>query len=397
MALPGIKPDASVENMNILFDARLLGRGGLSGIEEYTTQLLAHLLSADKENDYTVFYNGLRKQPLTNRIALPPHTRVVDWRFPNKLLDASSRFLRAPAIDSLIKTDLVFSPHFNTLISRHTPHIITFHDLSFIHHPDFFNLRQRFWHWLQGYRRQAGEADHLVANSFFTKNDLVTTLGIRPEKITVIYEGVNPALRRLKLPHTELSDFRQKHGLTGPYILFVGTLEPRKNIRALIRAFNLIRSRFREPLRLVLAGRPGWLYGTILKEAVASPHKEDILFFGRVSENEKLYLYNGATAFVYPSFFEGFGLPPLEAQTCGCPVVVSDRTSLPEVVGRGALFVNPWRPVEIADALTHIFNNGKVREELVRAGFENSARFSWQEAARSTLNLFKKIYASHHS
>lgn len=379
--------------MQILVDVRLLCRGGTSGIEEYTRNLLGALLDCDSDNNYLLFYNGLRKKPIN----LEPRgsdleTRVLNWKIPNKLFDLSTRFLGFPAIDRFIKTDIVFSPHFNILKTADAPRVITFHDLSFVHHPQFFSRRQRFWHWLQNVKQQVREADRIIAVSEFTKSDLVNLLGAPPEKITVIYSGISEKFGKIATPtNSDASELVARND-GKPYILYLGTLEPRKNVPAIIRAFNILKQDpFFRDWQLVLAGRPGWLYKDVIKEADCSPYRNDIIFKGAVRPDERVSLYNLAEVFVYPSFFEGFGFPPLEAQACGCPVVASDRTSLPEVLGESALLVNPWRAEELTAAIKKIVADSGQRDRLVKSGFANAARFDWQKTAKETLKIFKSF------
>lgn len=370
--------------MQILFDVRLLGRGGTSGIEEYSRNLLHALLALDKTNQYTLFYNGLRKKPLN--LNLPE----VDWHLPNKLLDFSARFLDFPRIDNYVKTDLIFSPHFNILSVDKTPRVITFHDLSFLHHPDFFSWKQKFWHWLQNIKKQAQQAERIIAVSEFTKGDLVNLLGIPPEKISVIYSGISEEFCKIASGSALAMTAGETRNDGRPYILYLGTLEPRKNVPAIIRAFNLLKQKpvFND-WQLVIAGRPGWLFNSIVKEAAASPYGEDIIFRGAVNSEERVSLYNLARVFVYPSFFEGFGFPPLEAQASGCPVVVSDRASLPEIVGESALLVNPWKIEDLASAIEQAAINDQLRGKLIKMGQENVKRFVWSKAAKETLEVFK--------
>lgn len=365
--------------MRILADVRLLSRGGTSGIEEYTRNLLGAVFAADKNNRYSLFYNGLRKVPLGIEGA-----GIVDWRLPNKLLDLSSRFINAPAVDHLTGSDLVFSPHFNILKTAKAPRVITFHDLSFLHHPYFFSAKQRFWHWLQGVRRQASEAAKIIAVSEFTKSDLVNLLGVTPGKVEVVYSGISESFRPLNITSSKKE--------VRPYFLYLGTLEPRKNVPAIIRAFNLLKGeRGFSDWQLVIAGKPGWLYSSILKEALSSPHGKDIIFTGQVKPEDRVLLYNLAKVFVYPSFFEGFGFPPVEAQASGCPVVASDRTSLPEVLGGSALLANPWKVSDLAAAMREAAMDGATRKRLTEAGLKNSARFSWKASAASTISIFNNV------
>ncbi len=378
--------------MKILIDVRLLGRGGASGVHEYTRNLVDQLLTLDDRNDYLLFYNGLRKNPLPLSWTVKPNVKILNWKIPNRLLDASVRFLGLPQIDRLVKTDLIFSPHFNILANAAAPRLITFHDLSFIHHPYFFNFKQRLWHHLQNWQEQVRKATHLIADSEFTKSDLMELAGINEEKITVIYPGVSSIFRPLAKTNRELKAFKEKHQLNYPFILYLGTIEPRKNIKALIRAFEWLKTNkeFKD-LWLILAGRPGWLYEDIIKAAQTSKFQEQIILWGPVEERDKIFLYNLARIFVYPSFFEGFGFPPLEAQACGTPVIAANRTSLPEVIGKSGILVDPWRIDELTQTLKEVLNNNQLRERLIAAGFKNVQKFNWGVTARKTLNLFSQL------
>ncbi len=361
--------------MRILADVRLLSRGGVSGIEEYTRNIIRSLLAGDSSNSYRLFYSGLRKQPLDLTGA-----EVVDWRIPNKLLDVSARLFNFPSIGERLGADLIFSPHFNLLASGRTPRVVTFHDLSFLHHPYFFSGKQRFWHWLQNVRKQTASAAKIIAVSDFTKSDLIGLLGVPEEKVEVVYSGLSPEFRVLDKKH--IAEAR-------PFFLSLGTLEPRKNVPAIIRAFNLIK---KDPVfsdwQLVIAGKQGWIHRSIDREAAASPFRSDIVFTGMVKPEERVLLYNLAKVFVYPSFFEGFGFPPLEAQASGCPVVASDRASLPEVLGKSALLVNPWKVEDLAGAMKEAALNASLREKLVAGGLKNAAGFTWENAAKKTIEVF---------
>ena len=367
--------------MRILIDVRLLSRGKTSGIEEYARSLIDALLH-EGNNELGLFYNGLKKAPLPERWLREPSVTVIDRRMPNKLFDLLSRLpaggqstLRVPDIERDFLPDVVFSPHFNILPRTRAPRVITFHDLSFLHRPDFFRARHRLWHWLQDYRRQALRADRIVS----------------------IPTG--PDLRRFDLfcrqEEAKVAEFRRNRDLKRPFLLYLGTIEPRKNLRAVIRAFNLLkREEGFAGLELVLAGPRGWLYGEILEEAQNSAFRDDIRFFGQVRNEERPLLYAAASLFVYPSFFEGFGFPPLEAQACGTPVVVSNRTSLPEVFSPlpgGASLADPWRVEEIADAAHSLLSDPAARNEAIRKGFENAERFRWPRVAGEMRKIFAEL------
>lgn len=378
--------------MKIAIDARVATRGGTSGIEEYTRQLVSRLIE-DPSHHYQIFLSGIRPKTIPPLWRSAPNASIIDWNIPNQLLDISSRIFKKPAIDRVLGSDVVFSPHFNIIHSARAPRVITFHDLSFLHHPDFFGAKQKLWHWRQDYIRQSTRAAHFIAVSEFTKSDLVKLLGIPPERVTVVYSGIDDALRPLPPQDPGILAFKEKYRLSYPYFLYLGTLEPRKNIPAIIQAFDILKLRpeFKDH-RLILAGRPGWLYRDIFKAAARAIHKNHILFWGQAAHSEKIFLYNSAEAFVYPSFFEGFGFPPLEAQACGIPAVISDRTSLPEIVGTSALLVNPWNVHDLADALASAGIRSASRETLIAAGLKNVEKFNWHAAALQTKAVFEHVY-----
>lgn len=369
--------------MRITIDTRLLGRGARSGIEEYTETLIAHLL--DYPHQFDLFHNGRQMTPLPDNFSRS-NTRIINWGIPNKLIEGFMKITARPRIAG----DVVFSPHFN-FIQTQSPRIITFHDLSFLHHPDFFSNKQHLWHTIQMYADQARNANQIIAVSEFTKYDLINMLNIPAEKITVIYSGINPDFHPILATDPKLIEFSKKNNLDFPFMLYLGTIEPRKNINALITAFeNILEDKNYKDFRLILAGSPGWLYSDILKKAKQSKFRDKIIFWGQVAQEDRKFLYNKCAAFAYPSFFEGFGFPPLEAEKCGAPVVASDRASLPEILGDSAILVNPWRADELSNALK-IAVSDPFRESMRQKGFVNASKFNWRDSAHSTIKLIESV------
>lgn len=376
--------------MNIAIDARLLSRGGYTGIEEYASQMIEAILKSDRRNHYFLFYNGFSKARAPELWLKSPNATVLDYRVPNKIFDLSARLFNRPKLENFCPADLIYSPHFN-IAATNKPRVVTFHDLSFLHHPDFFSIRHKLWQWLQNYRKQALDAREIIVNSEFTKNDLMELLKIPEEKITVIYPGLREEFKPIPKNSPELITFKEKYHLGFPFILFLGTLEPRKNIQAAIRAFTQIKNdaEFKD-YKLIIAGKRGWLYQEIIKEAKQSPSSRDIIFWGPVNPEEKILLYNAAELFVYPSFFEGFGFPPLEAQACGLPVIAAERTSLPEILGNSAILIDPWRLDRMAQAIKTILNESRLYDDLRAKGLANSKKFRWPAAAQKLIGVFKK-------
>ncbi len=378
--------------MKVFIDIRSLDTPIRSGIPEYTYALTQELLKEKGNDEYILFANSFRKR----LEALPLKEQAdtwANWKMPNRFLDASSRLIGRPRIDRLAAADVYFSPHFNILgFQDPRRHVLTIHDISFAYFPEFFPWRKNVWHAEQNWRGQIMEAGKVIAVSDFTRESILDVCRIPESKVIRIYSGVKGAYRPLPKEAPELISFKKGHSLERPFFLYTGTLEPRKNVIGLVRAFNLIKERpATKDMALVIAGAPGWLYDKIFKEIKSSPYRSDIRVWGPATEKEVLFLYNLATAFVYPSFFEGFGFPPLEAQKCGLPVVASNRSSLPEILGTSALLADPYRLEELALAMEAAATDDTLRKELIQKGFENSARFTWQKTAAETKQVFRDI------
>jgi len=377
--------------MRIFIDIRSLDAHFASGVPGYVKLLVENMLAEAPEERYIFFANSFRRNLEKTDLPQKYKGTWLNFGIPNRLFDSVNHFLKLPKIDKLVPADVFFSPHFNILSFQNpNKHVLTVHDISFLHYPDFFSRRKQIWHWQQKWREQMENAGRIIANSDFTAQDLSETLKLDPKKITRIYPGVDDFYRQLPKNDVRLSRFRNERGLNRPFILSVGTLEPRKNVSALIRAFNYLKqSPGLKDLGLVIAGPRGWLYDKILKKTESSPYRDRIRIWGRATPEEILFLYNLASVFVYPSFFEGFGFPPLEAQNCGLPVVASNRSSLPEVLGNSALLADPWRISELALAIESVLRDHKMSEMLKARGFENARKFDWKKSAREVIALLK--------
>ncbi len=370
--------------MKILIDLRCLLNNSFGGIQKYAEEFIKNILDIDKKNEYILFENSLTgsKKHFKN-------TKIVNFNIPNKIFDSLAKLGLIGSIDKLVKADLIYSPHFNYLKVSNAKRIITIHDLSFIHYPSFFNLKQNLWHKFQNIKSQADVSEIVITNSEFTKQDIVNILKIPKEKIKVIYPGISDDLKPISENDPSLISFKQKYKINYPFLLYLGTIEPRKNINSIIKSFNLLKkdNKFSE-LKLILAGNKGWLYKNIENEAKKSEYRKDIIFWGRVLEEEKIFLYNLCECFIYPSFFEGFGFPPLEAEKCGAPTIVSDRASLKET-NPNAPKINPWKPEELKEAIGNVLEDKNYREELRRLGIQNAKKFSWRLSAIKLIEIFE--------
>ncbi len=370
--------------MTIGIDIRVLAKGTRTGIEEYVLNLLPRLLELDKNIKYKLFYNAFHKIKLDYPWLSLPNVELCEFKIPNRLFFASARYLGQPKIDKLLKgIDIYFNPHFFIApISPECKKIITFHDLSFEHHPQLFSHRKILWQkFLMNTKQEARKADKIMADSFSTKEDLIKIYKVDPEKIEVVYLGVNKNLRPIKN--------RKQAQKT---ILYFGTIEPRKNLILLIKAFEALKKGdSMTDLKLVIAGAKGWLYKDVFEKVENSRFRQDIIFTGVINDRDKPSLYNSASVFVYPSFFEGFGFPPLEAMACGVPTIVSNTSSLPEVVGNGAIMIDPYNVDELSFAIRRVLEDKDLRNDLIKKGFQQAKKFNWDKTAKQVLDIFYKL------
>lgn len=403
--------------MNIGIDIRVLAKGKRTGVEEYTISFLSHLLNLDKSNKYRLFYSGFRKPKLNYPWLKSRNIKIKKIRIPNRILDFFLKFLKFPKIDKILGgVDIFLSPHFLiTPLFQKTKRILIFYDLSFVHFPEFFSKSKLFWHKFVSPKKQAQGADLIISISESTKKDLIETYDVDPEKIEVIYPGVDNKFKPMDKNSSDLINIKNKYGLPDNFILYFGTIEPRKNILGIIRAFEQLKKTHSDQRRnvqwkgfegialgrekkffdfsnfkLVIAGIKGWLCGEVFKAVENSEFSKDVLFAGFIEEEDKPCLYNLAEIFVYPSFFEGFGLPPLEAMACGVPIIVSNKSSLPEVVGEAAIAVDPARIEELVSAIRNILEDRNLKERLINRGLERIKNFKWENGAKKFINLIKK-------
>ena len=263
--------------------------------------------------------------------------------------------------------------------------MVTVHDLGYRYFPRAHPWHQRL-HLDLSTRWNTRAATHLLADSEATKVDLVTHYGTPEEKITVAYPGYDKTLTPVRDPAL-IKAAKARYSISGDYFLYVGTLQPRKNLTRLIEAFASSRS----DGILVLAGKRGWLYDDLFTQARRSGLEGRVHFPGYLPEEDKAALMSGAAAFVFPSLYEGFGLPVLEAQACGCPVITSTTSSLPEVAGDAALLVEPEDTDAITAAMDRVIENTDLRDLLIERGFANLRRFSWTSCARSVLGIIEGL------
>lgn len=370
--------------MRIAIDCRPLMAGKTTGVETYMHNLLHALFKSDPKNDYILWYNGAKEINTAHFPKGYANVTLKRTRIPNKLLNLSLSLLRWPKIDKLIggSIDLLWVPDPRPApVSITCRKVITFHDLSFEQFKYAFSLKSRLWHRLLRPKKEAREAHHLIAVSHFTKEQLKEVYGIADPKITVIHEAAADYLNAHKIPKL-FQVIERNYGVTKPYFLLLSTIEPRKNIARALQAFREWQEAGNADISLVVAGEK---YPSIFHTVPLARYHPKIIFTGFIHESDKATLYQNALAFLYPSLYEGFGLPALEAMQCGTPVITSDVTALPEVAGDAAIKVNPSSLVAIKKAMHEMYSDDRLRKELKTKGLERATRFSWQKAAAETL------------
>lgn len=364
-------------------------------MEEYAINLLENLFCLDNENDYILFLNSFKKPKVDlNWLKKYPNVRLKIFRFPNKLLNLFFWYYQWPKIDKMLGgVDVFFMPNINfAAVSDGVKLFLTIHDLSFEYYPETFSWKRRLCHFFINPKKLARRADKTVTVSQSTGSDLADTYGISEKKLKVIYSGLSDNFRVIDRNNFELIQIKEKYNLPYKFILYLGTIEPRKNIVGLIRAYNNLKKVERTRLgeyKLVIAGSKGWKSKQIFSEIKKSPFKQDIIFSGFIEDEDKSAVYNLASLFVYPSFFEGFGFPPLEAMKCGIPVVASNNSVFPETVGGAGVLIDPDKPDEIYQAAKSILLNKGLRKKLSEKGLKHSRKFNWKKTTEEFLAVIE--------
>jgi glycosyltransferase involved in cell wall biosynthesis len=361
--------------MDIGIDASRAARRERTGTENYSLHLIRALLDLESPHRFRLYFN---QRPAAN---LFPHSPQAEWRvIPFARLWTHVRL----AAEILVRApDVLFVPA-HVLPLTHPPSVATIHDLGYCHFPEAHTRRARLYlEW--GTRHNARASRLVIADSRATRDDLVRLYGVPQRKTRVAYPGIRPGLAPVH-EHAAIDRVLDKYGIPRPYLLYVGTLQPRKNLLRLIEAFAALP----DGHVLVLAGKKGWLYSDILERAQRSGVGHRVIFTGYVPDDDLPALLSGAQLFVFPSLYEGFGLPVLEAMACGIPVVCSDTSSLPEVAGDAALLVPPTDVSALAAAMSRALTDAELRSTLVRRGMEQAAQFTWQRCAEKVLQALEE-------
>jgi glycosyltransferase involved in cell wall biosynthesis len=351
------------------------------GIGIYTLNLMDHLLQLDKKNDYVLFF---RNPQFIGRYAQYAHVK-------EKLIPGSNKAfwdqVKIPIEASRENVDIVFHTKFTVPFFTRRKTVMVLHGSEWLFAPKWFKMFDRIYINLL-MPRYCKKASAIIANSDVTKKDFISILGVPEEKIKLIYHGLDPKFKHID-DHDFLGRVQEKYSLPERFILYVGRIHPGKNFGNLIKAFFKIHNEL--PHKVLVVGHPRWGYHheySIVKELGLD---EKFIFPGWVPQEELVAFYNLADLFIFPSFYEGFGIPLLEAMACGCPAVVSNTGNLPYLARGAALLVDPYKPDEIAGAIHKILTEDGLRKELIEKGLHRAQAFSWEKCAKETLALFESL------
>jgi len=358
------------------------------GSGEYCYRLLVALRRIDKKNTYIIYL------PQEKSKDMPKESQNWHYKLAKGRLIWTLTALSKKLIFNNDKIDVFFSPTHYLPFFIGIPTVIAVLDVSYLHFPELFKKKDLYQLKLWG-GFSIRKADKIITISKSSKNDIIKEYKVDPAKIAVVYPGIK--IQHLELKTQDMKSVKAKYGIKGNYILFVGTIQPRKNIKRLIEAFSKLKSEelgFKIDLELVIIGKKGWMWKDILAAPKEFGIENKVKFLHTVSDDELPIFYKNATCFVLPSLYEGFGLPILEAMRYGCPVLTSDISSLPEAGGDAALYFNPEDVNDIVKNLKTIILDSELREKLIRKGYEQVKKFSWEKTAKETLKILEQLAKS---
>ena len=367
--------------MKIGIDDRFLGTAG--GFGRYTEELVKHLEKIDQSNDYLIFLT--RQNFDLYQPANPKFKKLLAncrWYTLKEQLVMPWKIWRA-------KLDLMHFVSWNVPLLNPAPFVVTIHDLILLKYPtQRASTLSPILYWLKNltYRftikRAIKKARRIIAVSEFTKKDIIENFKTAPEKIEVIYEGACPAgLGAVLAPAN--NQVLQKYGVKKPYLLYVGVAYPHKNLEFLIDAFRLFVKQ-QPAYQLVLVGENNYFYQRLKQ----STPDQNVIFTGRLPDEELSAFYSQASLYLFPSLYEGFGLPALEAMTRGLPVLASNNSCLPEILGRAALYFDPHNQTELIELIKRVLADASLQNQLRAAGFEQIKKYSWTDLAQNTLQVY---------
>ena len=370
-----------------------------TGIGYYTEGLIQSIMKRHREDNYCINVFSYRKPQGEVNKSLEVYSAYgakvqICKKFPLKIYKLIWKFIPIPYKWIFRnETDVThfFNYHIPPFVKGKT--VCTVHDMTIKAYPETVRLSSRFMMHLN-LKSTCKRADKIITSSEFSKKEIMKYMNVSADKICVLYSGVDLNVYQPCTDVERISFIKKKYGVVGEYFLYLGTLEPRKNIERLIKAYALATKKINNVPKLVIAGRKGWMYKEIFQTVEQEKLTESVIFTGYIEKEEAPILLSGAMAFLFPSLYEGFGMPPLEAMACGTPVITSNCASLPEVVGDAALLVNPYSVEEISHAMKTICEEQNLRNNLAVAGRKRALLFTWDKLGEQLYQIYKEVVES---
>ncbi len=360
-------------------------RCNYGGIGVYARNLIRALSRIDKNNRYILFLNPenytdfrIEQENFENILVKAPFKKYYIWEQ-----------IYLPFVVRKKQIDIIHGPRCVLPLLCKIKSVVTIHDLAFLFFPEVmkFNLLN---YWSVFVKRSALKADHIISVSESTRKDIIRLFNIAEHKITITHEACNNRFKRIE-DESALNRISQKYDLPERFILYIGTIEPRKNLNVLLEAMDILKKKTLN-IKLVIVGKKGWLYAGFYDTLQRLGLENNVIFTGYVPTEDLPGIYNLAEVFVYPPKYEGFGLPLLEAMSCGVPVIASNISSIPEVLGGAGILVRPDEPIEFARKIYELLTDKEVSAKLSSRGFERIKCFSWEKVAKETLKVYERVY-----
>lgn len=358
---------------HIAVNTRLLLSHRLEGIGRFAYEVLSQMVQNNPEIQFSFFFDRKYDPAMVMGDNVTPYVLPPQARHP--VLWHTWFHLMLPMKMQQIKPDLFFSPEFYLTGAKNIPQIPVFHDIAYEHYPKDI-ARFASWHCRKFSPKYAEKAAQILTVSEFSKQDIMTQYGTSADKISVVYNGASHGFR--PVAEVEKEKIRAKYAGGNPYFHFVGTIQPRKNIENLLRAFDHFKTHHSSPVKLLLVGRKGWHYAGAMETYEAMQHKDDVVFTGFVPDEELNGIYAASLALCYVPYFEGFGIPILEAMHSETAVICSHAASMPEVAGDAAIKVDPYSPEKISQAMKELWKYPASRAALIESGKKQREKFSWE-------------------
>ncbi|MDB2621917.1 glycosyltransferase family 4 protein [Flavobacteriales bacterium] len=372
--------------MRIAVNTRLLLKNKLEGIGWYTLETLSRIVKSHPEHEFYFLFDRPYSQKFI--FAENVHPIVINPPTRHPILWYLWFEHRIPRVLKKLEADLFLSPDGFLSLSNNTPSIAVIHDINFKHHPkDLKYLHRIFYNYF--FKKYAQKADRIITVSDFSKTDICNSYQIDPSKIDVTLNGVNNNFHPIGLDQQIV--VRKKYSEGKDYFLFVGALHPRKNISRLLQAFDEFKKNTKSSNKLLIVGAKMWWNKPLQTSFEEMKHKNDVIFTGRKSPEELNQLYASALAFCFVPYFEGFGIPIVEAMKCACPVITSNITAMPEIAGDAALLVDPFDTNEITQAMIKLNGNNELRSELSARGQMHAQHFNWNTTAQTLWESIEKV------